>query len=391
MRGGPLFHTLKVSADGPLGHLAYRADVAGLSSGTPFRLAGTGVYSQAATAGADNGLSFDGAGRVRGVDVRTTGPARLTFAGDRYGAALALGVGGGRIVAQVNGVGPKIAGRASLSGLALTAFDPDYTGVISGDLTVQGSGPTLGGTLDARVGRCRPQGAEGRLRPGRPGRGDARRVQPARLDRPDLRQGIERADQRVAAGGGVVVAVPHRRRAAAADDGRLRHRRRARAAVGPHHGRRPDAVGPSGRQRRAGRHAGRSAPGRDRDPRPGTVRRHLHRAQAAERQRGRRPARQRHRRLHLRRQGRRARLGLRLRPHRPRTGRRLRPPARAQGLPPDRQRHRPGHGLGQDRRRPGGQRQGQALRRPDHRPRPDRAQRPDPDRRRAHGRRRDPP
>jgi translocation and assembly module TamB len=151
MRGGPLFHVLKVSAEGSLRHLAYNADVTGSTSGTPFRLAGTGVFSQAATAGADNALSFEGAGRVRGIDVRTTAPARLTFAGDRYGAALALGVGGGRVVARVDGVGPKVAGRATLSDLDLTAFDPDYTGVVSGEVVLQGSGPTLDGTLSARV------------------------------------------------------------------------------------------------------------------------------------------------------------------------------------------------------------------------------------------------
>jgi translocation and assembly module TamB len=161
MRDGPLFHTLKVSADGPLAHLPYRADAAGSTSGTPFRLTGTGVYSQAATAGADNALSFDGSGRVRGIDLRTTAPARLTFAGDRYGAALALGVGGGRVAARINGVGPKLAGSATLSDLALTAFDPDYTGVVSGDLTVEGSGPSLGGTLDARVADVGLKGQKG--------------------------------------------------------------------------------------------------------------------------------------------------------------------------------------------------------------------------------------
>ena len=152
MRGGPLFHTLKLTADGPLSRLAYRADVAGLTDGTPFRLAGTGVYSQAATAGAENAVSFDGAGRVRGVDLHTTAPARLTFAGDRYGAALALAVGGGgRVAAQVSGVGAKVTGHATLTDLGLGAFDPDYTGAVSGEVTVQGSGPTFGGTLSARV------------------------------------------------------------------------------------------------------------------------------------------------------------------------------------------------------------------------------------------------
>ena len=164
MRGGPLFHTLKVSADGPLLHLAYHADVAGLTTGTPFRLTGTGVFSQAQAASADNALSFAGSGRVRGVDIRTTAPARLTFAGDRYGAALALGIGGGKVVAQVNGVGPKVSGHAALSDLALAAFDPDYTGVVSGDVTVEGSGPTLGGTLSARVANVGLKGQKGASR-----------------------------------------------------------------------------------------------------------------------------------------------------------------------------------------------------------------------------------
>jgi translocation and assembly module TamB len=160
LRGGPLFHSLEVTASGPLRHLAYRADVAGLSAGTPFRLAGTGIFSQAA-AGADNALSFDGTGRVRGVDVRTTGPARLTFAGNHYGATLTLGVGGGHVVAQINGVGPKVAGHATLSGLSIAAFDPDYTGVVSGDVALQGSGPTLAGTLSARIANVGLKGDKG--------------------------------------------------------------------------------------------------------------------------------------------------------------------------------------------------------------------------------------
>ena len=161
LRGGPLFHTLTLTADGPLRHLAYHADAAGLTSGTPFRLTGSGVFAQAPTIGADTALSFEGSGRVRGVDLRTTVPARLTFAGDRYGAALALGVGGGHVTAQINGVGPKVAGHATLTDLALTAFDPDYTGVVTGDVTLQGSGPTLDGTLSARVANVGLKGQKG--------------------------------------------------------------------------------------------------------------------------------------------------------------------------------------------------------------------------------------
>ncbi len=153
LRGGPVFHSLKLTAIGPLHHLAYRADASGAAAGTPFRLAGSGVYSQAAASGAENAVSFDGSGRVRGVDLRTTAPARLTFAGDRYGAALALSVGGGRVGAQVNGVGPKIAAHATLSDLALSAFDPDYTGVATGDVDLKGDGPSLSGTLSARLSK----------------------------------------------------------------------------------------------------------------------------------------------------------------------------------------------------------------------------------------------
>ena len=160
-RGGPLFHSLKLTASGPLSRLAYRADAAGVTSGTPFRLAGTGVYSQAALANADNALTFDGSGRVRGVDMRTTAPARLTFAGDHYAAALALGVGGGHVTAQINGVGPKIAGHATLSDLALSALDPDYTGVVTGDVDLHGDGPSLGGALTARLSKLGLKGQKG--------------------------------------------------------------------------------------------------------------------------------------------------------------------------------------------------------------------------------------
>ncbi len=161
LRGGPLFHTLKLTASGPLRHLAYRADASGVTDGTPFRLAGTGVFSQGATPGADSAVSFDGSGRVRGFDLRTTAPARLTFAGDRYSAALALGVGAGRVGAEISGVGAKVAGHATLSDLALSAFDPDYTGAVSGAVDLRGDGPSLSGTFDARLANLGLKGQKG--------------------------------------------------------------------------------------------------------------------------------------------------------------------------------------------------------------------------------------
>ncbi len=236
MRGGPLFHTLKVTADGPLRHLAYHADVAGLSDGTPFRLAGTGVYSQAAAAGADNAFSFEGAGRVRGVDVRTTAPAHLTFAGNRYGAALSLGVGGGHVVAQVNGVGPEsrrtrdpvrsVAGRLRSRLHRSDQRRPHRPGF--------GSDARRNAQRAHRQRRA--QGPKGRLATRRRRHGDPGWLQPAHRHGPDFRQGLGRADQCLPASRSLVVAVPHRHRAAAADDRRLRHRRRTGAVVGPDHG-----------------------------------------------------------------------------------------------------------------------------------------------------------
>ncbi len=160
-RGGPLFHTLKLTAVGPLAYLPYRAEVAGMTSGAPFRMSGSGIFSQAAAPNADNALSFDGAGRVRGVDFRTAAPARLTFAGDRYAAVLALAIGGGRVDADLRGVGPKLAGHADLAGLSLTALDPDFVGAVSGRLAFEGSGPALAGTLSAQVAKVGLKGQKG--------------------------------------------------------------------------------------------------------------------------------------------------------------------------------------------------------------------------------------
>lgn len=161
LRGGPFFHMLKFTASGPLRHLAYRADVAGVTSGTPFKLSGAGLYNQAVAAGLDNAFSFEGSGKVRGVDFRTAAPARMTFAGDRYTANLALGIGGGKVSGDVSGVGPKIAGHAVLTDLALSAFDPDYTGGMTGDLDFKGDGPSLGGALAVRLSKLGLKGQKG--------------------------------------------------------------------------------------------------------------------------------------------------------------------------------------------------------------------------------------
>ena len=160
LRGGPLFHTLRLTASGPLPHLPYKADASGFYAGTPFRLIGSGVFSQGGH-GAEDAVTFGGSGRVRGVDVRTLAPARVAFGVGRLDAALTLAAAGGQVDLNLENAGARVSGHATLTRVTLSAFDPDYVGVVSGEGQFAGEGAALNGHAVARVSKVGLKGQKG--------------------------------------------------------------------------------------------------------------------------------------------------------------------------------------------------------------------------------------
>lgn len=159
---GPAIRTLKLTASGPLNHLPYRADASGVQGDVPWRLDGGGVFSQAASTKADNALTFEGSGRVRRVDFKTSGPARVAFGPAGLSVNAAVLAAGGRAEIALQQGGGAVRGRATLTSVSLTAIDPDLVGQVSGQATLEGRQGVLSGALDAHLAKAALKGAGGK-------------------------------------------------------------------------------------------------------------------------------------------------------------------------------------------------------------------------------------
>jgi len=158
--GGVAIKSMKITADGPLAHLPYRADGEGLTTGGPWKIAGDGVLDASPEGG---GLTFSGGGRLRRAEFRTLSPALFRFGGKVSGARLALAVGGGRADLDVASTAGAFSAKATLAAVDLGLLNQDFTGRFDADLTLAGRGPSLSGEFQAKL-----IGAGGRDLKGRP-------------------------------------------------------------------------------------------------------------------------------------------------------------------------------------------------------------------------------
>jgi translocation and assembly module TamB len=146
----------KITADGPLAHLPYQAQLTGASGGGAWGLNGHGVFSDAKPGYA---ATFDGQAKVGGRELRTLETAQLRFGGPEQSARLKLAASdGGRIDfdGRLNEAGSDV--RAQVSGLTLGLLDEDMAGRTDATLTLQGRGPRLDGTLEAKLAGARGRG-----------------------------------------------------------------------------------------------------------------------------------------------------------------------------------------------------------------------------------------
>jgi translocation and assembly module TamB len=147
----------RLTADGPLKRLPYELRANGGSDAGAWTLDGHGALSDA-----DAGLAatFDGAAKLGARTLRTTETATVRLTGAERGARLRLAASdGGRIDLDSRMTDAAADVRAKVEGLNLQALDEDLAGRIDADVALQGRGPRLDGTLNARLAGARGRGA----------------------------------------------------------------------------------------------------------------------------------------------------------------------------------------------------------------------------------------
>ncbi|MDP1736556.1 MAG: translocation/assembly module TamB domain-containing protein [Caulobacter sp.] len=153
---GLRFSALTLTGDGPLERLPIALDGRGAYGANAWRFKGGGFFAQR---GEGMGLALEGEGRFGSADFKTLEAARIGFGdGERF-ADLKLDVEGGRaaITARLDGEAASL--RASLTGVSLGALNEDLSGVFDGELTLQGRGNRLEGSLDASLRDARARGS----------------------------------------------------------------------------------------------------------------------------------------------------------------------------------------------------------------------------------------
>jgi translocation and assembly module TamB len=147
----------RLTADGPLAHLAYALEARGVSSAGKFVADGRGALSETQPGFA---ATFDGSGRLGGRDLHTLEPATFRFGGPERSARVRLAsADGGRISLDGRLADQDADVKAELAGMGLNLLDEDLAGRMDATLTLQGRGGRLDGALDARLSGARGRGA----------------------------------------------------------------------------------------------------------------------------------------------------------------------------------------------------------------------------------------
>ncbi|WP_165187568.1 translocation/assembly module TamB domain-containing protein [Caulobacter soli] len=144
-----------VKASGPMAHLPLTIDARGEAPSGRWNLKGSGVLTEA---GEDYQLALDAAGAMARTEIKTRETAQIRFGGPRTAARLRLSVGDGSADLDADVGGDLATLRAQLTGVSLTAINPDMAGKVDGHLTLTGSGATLNGDFDANLIGARERG-----------------------------------------------------------------------------------------------------------------------------------------------------------------------------------------------------------------------------------------
>lgn len=153
---GLRFAQATISADGPLERLPLVIDGRGSYGANPWRFKGSGFFAQR---GGNTGLALEGAGRFGTAEFRTLEAARIGFGGGQRFADLNLDLEGGKATITLRTDADVASLRASLAGVSLGALNEDLAGQFDGELSLQGKGGRLTGSLDATLRDARARGS----------------------------------------------------------------------------------------------------------------------------------------------------------------------------------------------------------------------------------------
>lgn len=156
LTGAPTtFRTLNLQAHGPLKELPFKISADGVAP-LAWTFKGGGVFSHAQAA---DQFTLDGSGRVRKADFKFSEPAVIRFGGSDRSARIRLAVAGGQAAIDAHEGGGGLTAKAALANVGLAAFYEDFTGTVSGTVSLNGEGSHLNGLVDAKLAGARSRDA----------------------------------------------------------------------------------------------------------------------------------------------------------------------------------------------------------------------------------------
>ena len=140
-------HTLSLRASGPLNQLPFKI-VADSVQPVAWKFSGDGVLKRGP---GGNELLLQGGGGVRKADFKLLEPADIHFGGPDQSAHLKLALAGGQAVVDARMAHDDVEAKATLGGVGLGAFNEDFVGQVSGDMTLHGHAGALTGRMNAAL------------------------------------------------------------------------------------------------------------------------------------------------------------------------------------------------------------------------------------------------
>jgi translocation and assembly module TamB len=146
-----------IKANGPMARLPLTVDARGEAPSGRWKLSGSGVLSEESE---QYLLALDAAGTMARTEIKTRETAQVRFGGPRSSARLRLSVGDGQADLDADIGGDLASLRAELTGVSLTALNPDLAGKIDAKVALSGSGPVLTGDFNADLTGARERGSK---------------------------------------------------------------------------------------------------------------------------------------------------------------------------------------------------------------------------------------
>lgn len=141
-----VLHSLHLRASGPLAHLPFQASVDSVDP-IAWSFKGEGVYA----GGKQTVVTLNGGGKLRKAAYTTQSPAEVRFGPEGNGAKLHLAIAGGHADIEASQANGETQAKAQLTSVGLGAIMQDFTGTVSGSLSLQGKGPRLDGSADVAL------------------------------------------------------------------------------------------------------------------------------------------------------------------------------------------------------------------------------------------------